>query len=274
MFSSTTPATTTPKSSRAGCNSQAGASSCTSCRHTVRISTRSSGCGIRLLRSTSYDLRVVPAIAQFRLDTRMIATRLRRFIGDRLSLALPSMLLRFAIAAAELIFISALMQAGLALHGPALLSRHHHGNARQPRRHPAHTNFFMPAAAAAVLLGYTSTALARPPRLSLLVVGTRWHCGNRPSPRRCSTHRNLNRRPARSHALSRHDPRIRRRAVIGNARRSPCASSRLRLRRARLRRRHLDRIHPRSRSSIRPWRRGCGSRGWRRPARPSSRASR
>ena len=45
MFSSTTPATTTPKSSRAGCNNQAGASSCTLCRHTVRISTRSSGSG-------------------------------------------------------------------------------------------------------------------------------------------------------------------------------------------------------------------------------------
>ena len=124
--------------------------------------------GLRLLRSTSYDLRVAPAIAQFRLDTRMIATRLRRFIGDRLSLALPSMLLRFAIAAAELIFISALMQAGLAL----LMAYHFHRATTMGM--PANlaviplTQILMPAAAAAVLLGYTSTALARP---AVLIAG-------------------------------------------------------------------------------------------------------
>src|SRR6202158_3125502 len=71
--------------------------------------------GLRLLRAASYDLHVAPAVAQFRIDLRLIAGRLRRFIGDRLSLALPAILMRVAIGVGELIFISALMQAGLAL---------------------------------------------------------------------------------------------------------------------------------------------------------------
>ena len=41
--------------------------------------------GLRLLRVASYDLHVAPAVAQFRLDLRLIAGRLKRFIGDRLS---------------------------------------------------------------------------------------------------------------------------------------------------------------------------------------------
>ncbi|MFI5102618.1 MAG: ComEC/Rec2 family competence protein [Terriglobales bacterium] len=65
--------------------------------------------GLRLLHAASYDLHVPPKVAQFRLDLRMIGGRLRRFIGNRLSLALPATLMRVAIGAGELIFISALM---------------------------------------------------------------------------------------------------------------------------------------------------------------------
>ena len=118
--------------------------------------------GLRLLRAASYDLHVAPEVAQFRLDLRLIAGRLRRFIGDRLSLALPAILMRVVIGFSELLFISALMQAGLAL----LMAYHFHRATTMGM--PANlaviplTQALMPAAAAAVGLGYISTALAKP----------------------------------------------------------------------------------------------------------------
>ena len=118
--------------------------------------------GLRMLRSASYDLHVAPPVAQFRLDLRLIAGRLKRFIGDRLSLSLPPIFMRVAIGVGELIFISALMQAGLAL----LMAYHFHRATTMGM--PANlaviplTQVLMPAAAAAVGLGYISTALAKP----------------------------------------------------------------------------------------------------------------
>jgi competence protein ComEC len=118
--------------------------------------------GLRLLRAASYDFHVAPEVAQFRLDLRMIAGRLKRFIGDRLSLALPAIIMRVAIGFSELLFISALMQAGLAL----LMAYHFHRATTMGM--PANlaviplTQVLMPAAAAAVGLGYISTTLAKP----------------------------------------------------------------------------------------------------------------
>jgi len=118
--------------------------------------------GLRLLRAASYDLHVAPEVAQFRLDLRLIAGRLRRFIGDRLSVALPAILMRVSIGLGELIFISALMQAGLAL----LMAYHFHRATTMGM--PANlaviplTQMLMPAAATAVGLGYISTVLAKP----------------------------------------------------------------------------------------------------------------
>jgi competence protein ComEC len=118
--------------------------------------------GLRLLQSVSYDLHVAPKVAQFRLDLRLIAGRLGRFIGPRLGLALPATLMRITIVTAELIFISALMQAGLAL----LMAYHFHRATTMGM--PANlaviplTQLLMPAAAAAVGLGYISTTLAKP----------------------------------------------------------------------------------------------------------------
>ena len=118
--------------------------------------------GLRLLRSASYDLHVAPEVAQFRLDLRMIAGRLKRFLGNRLGLALPSVFMRVVIGLSGLIFISALMQAGLAL----LMAYHFHRATTMGM--PANlaviplTQVLMPAAAAAVGLGYISTTLAKP----------------------------------------------------------------------------------------------------------------
>ena len=118
--------------------------------------------GLRLLRASSYDLHVAPAVAQFRLDLRLIAGRLKRFLGRRLSLALPAIFMRVAIRLGELLFISALMQAGLAL----LMAYHFHRATTMGM--PANlaviplTQVLMPAAAAAVGLGYISITLAKP----------------------------------------------------------------------------------------------------------------
>jgi competence protein ComEC len=118
--------------------------------------------GLRLLRATSYDFHVVPEVAQFRIDLRLIGGRLGRFIGHRLGLALPAMAMRVAIGLSELIFISALMQAGLAM----LMAYHFHRATTMGM--PANlaviplTQVLMPAAAAAIGLGYISTTLAKP----------------------------------------------------------------------------------------------------------------
>ena len=118
--------------------------------------------GIRLLQAASYDVHVAPEVAQFRLDLRMIAGRLARFIGDHLGLALPAILMRVAIGVSELIFISALMQAGLAL--PMAYYFHRATTMGMPANLAVIplTQVLMPTAAAAVGLGYISTALAKP----------------------------------------------------------------------------------------------------------------
>ncbi len=92
--------------------------------------------GLRLLQAASYDLHVAPAVAQFRLDLRLIAGRLRRFIGqpgtardlythsDR----------RGRIA----LHLGADAGGTGAAHGVLLSSRDHHGNAGQPGGDSAH----------------------------------------------------------------------------------------------------------------------------------------
>ena len=103
-----------------------------------------------------------PQWRNFGLTCGLIAGRLRRFIGGRLGLALMAIFMRVAIGLGELIFISALMQAGLAL----LMSYHFHRATTMGM--PANlaviplTQVLMPAAAAAVGLGYFSIALAKP----------------------------------------------------------------------------------------------------------------
>jgi len=118
--------------------------------------------GLRLLRAASYDLHVAPKVAQFRLDLRMVGGRLGRFIGKRAGIALPAILMRITIGLGELVFMSVLMQPGLAL----LMAYHFHRATTMGM--PANlaviplTEVLMPAAAAAVGLGYVSTTLAKP----------------------------------------------------------------------------------------------------------------
>ncbi len=57
--------------------------------------------GLRLLRAASYDLHLAPAVAQFRLDLRMVGARLARFTGNRLGHALPSILIGWHLVLAN-----------------------------------------------------------------------------------------------------------------------------------------------------------------------------
>ena len=118
--------------------------------------------GLRFLRSTGYDLHVAPDVAQFRLDLRLIAGRLERFVGPRLGLASPRVLARVAVGSFELMFISALMQAGLAL--PMAYWFHRATTMGMPANMAVVplTELLMPAAAAAVALGYLSKMVAMP----------------------------------------------------------------------------------------------------------------
>ncbi len=118
--------------------------------------------GLHFLRSTSYDVHLAPEVAQFRLDLRLIGGRLARFAGPRLGLALPRVPARVAFGVFELMLISAILQAGLAL--PMAYWFHRATTMGMPANMAVVplTELLMPAAATAVGLGYVSKILAIP----------------------------------------------------------------------------------------------------------------
>jgi competence protein ComEC len=120
---------------------------------------------LRLLDAAAYDLSFAPRLAQFRLDLRMIAGRLRRFLGLRaanLSLAAG---FSFLLGGYEVMLISALMQISLAL--PMAWYFHRATTLALPANALAIplTEILMPASALAVALAYISLSLARLPAL-------------------------------------------------------------------------------------------------------------
>jgi competence protein ComEC len=70
---------------------------------------------LEYMDSLSYDLQLAPRQAQLRLDVRMIAGRLTRFVGQALASFLTITLPRAALAFYELMVISAITQAVLVL---------------------------------------------------------------------------------------------------------------------------------------------------------------
>jgi competence protein ComEC len=94
---------------------------------------------------------------------QLIAGRVSRFLGERWSQRLVLGFARFSLSATELIFISAIMQVGLAL--PMAYYFHRATTAGLPANLivvPL-TQLMMPAAIAALGLGFVSVALARIP---------------------------------------------------------------------------------------------------------------
>src|SRR5271165_6886822 len=113
--------------------------------------------------STTYAAQLLPGVAQFRLDLQMIAGRLKPFVGEKWSRHLLCGATILAIRAFELLFVSAVMQMGLAL--PMAYYFHRATTIGIPANAlvvPL-TQLLMPAAIAALMLGCFSLWLARIP---------------------------------------------------------------------------------------------------------------
>ncbi len=121
--------------------------------------------GLRHLGSVDYDISLPPRVAQFRLALRMIAGRLAPFLGRHLPLPALAGAARAVLAGFELLFISALMQVGLAL--PMAFYFHRATVMGLPANVVVVplTGVLMPAAILAVVLGYVSPFLAKAPTL-------------------------------------------------------------------------------------------------------------
>ncbi|HET7209879.1 MAG TPA: DNA internalization-related competence protein ComEC/Rec2 [Terriglobales bacterium] len=121
--------------------------------------------GLRHMESIDYDRALEPAIAQFRLDVRMIAKRLARFLGARVAQRGSCLLCAGAFAAYDILFVSALMQIGLAL--PMAWYFHRATIVGLPANVLAIplTEILMPAAVLALGLGFISASLAKIPAL-------------------------------------------------------------------------------------------------------------
>jgi competence protein ComEC len=70
---------------------------------------------LRSLEATGYDAALSPHLAQLRLDLRVIAGRLQRFFGKRISMIVLSSTARMLIVGCEFLVISTVLQAGFAL---------------------------------------------------------------------------------------------------------------------------------------------------------------
>lgn len=118
--------------------------------------------GLANLSFTSYDLVLPPRVAQFRLDLRLIAEGLQPIFSKRLALPAVGAIVRVGLAGFELLFISALMQVGLAL--PMAYYFHRATVIGVPANACAVplTGILMPTAIAAIALSYISWWLAKP----------------------------------------------------------------------------------------------------------------
>ena len=115
--------------------------------------------------STDYAALLPPRVAQFRVDLQFIAGRCELFIGETWSRRLIRGSARFLLGAWELLFISAVMQMGLAL--PMAYYFHRATTIGLPANIivvPL-TQLMMPAAISTLALGYISPWLAKVPAL-------------------------------------------------------------------------------------------------------------
>jgi competence protein ComEC len=121
--------------------------------------------GLENWGSQDYGAQLPPRVAQFRVDLLLLAGRLSLFLGDRVALWLVPVAARFALAVYELLFISAVMQLGLAL--PMAYYFHRATTVGLPANVlvvPL-TQLMMPTAVLALALGYISPLLAKLPGL-------------------------------------------------------------------------------------------------------------
>ncbi len=113
--------------------------------------------------SPDYGRGLPPAVAQFRVDLHFITSRIGLFIGDKWAGRMVRSVVRMVFGIFELLFISAVMQMGLAL--PMAYYFHRATTIGLPANIAVVplTELMMPAAAAALALSAVSLALARIP---------------------------------------------------------------------------------------------------------------
>ena len=116
--------------------------------------------------SKAYTVKLPPRVAQFRLDLQMISSRLGMFVGESGAGTIVRGSARLVLATWELFFVSAVMQAGLAL--PMAYYFHRATTIGLPANLivvPL-TQLMMPSAVLALAVGYISPWLARVPVLA------------------------------------------------------------------------------------------------------------
>lgn len=113
--------------------------------------------------SNDYAALLPPRVAQFRVDLQFISARIALFVGRKWARRLVRSSARIGLSAWELLFISAVMQMGLAL--PMAYYFHRATTIGLPANLVVVplTQLMMPAAVAALGLGYMSHFLARIP---------------------------------------------------------------------------------------------------------------
>jgi competence protein ComEC len=113
-----------------------------------------------------------PQVAQFQVDLRFIASRLALFMGEKWSARLIRISARIGLGVFEVVFISAVMQMGLAL--PMAFYFHRATTIGLPANVTVVplTQLMMPCAVTALALGFVSTWLAKIPAfLTSLALG-------------------------------------------------------------------------------------------------------
>ncbi len=121
--------------------------------------------GLRHFQSTMYDMALPPRVVQFRLDLRMIIARLGRVCPEPLARVVLLKMISFALAAWEILLISALMQVTLVF--PMAVYFHRATLTALPANLlvvPL-TEILMPASVAALGISYISKTLAAIPAL-------------------------------------------------------------------------------------------------------------
>lgn len=119
--------------------------------------------GLRNLNVVAYDRVLASQVAQFRLDIRLLLSRLGLIFHGRVPRILTLTAIRFSFAFCELVIMSAILQFGLAL--PMAYYFHRATSVAMP------ANLFvipflellMPAAVSAICVSYISLSLARIP---------------------------------------------------------------------------------------------------------------
>jgi competence protein ComEC len=132
--------------------------------------------------SNDYAALLPPKVAQFRADLQLIAGRLRSFVGTKWSKWFLQAAVTASLWAYELVFLSAVMQMGLAL--PMAYYFHRATTIGLPANLVVVplTQLMMPTAVATLALGYVAPVLARVPAVLTIfaidgIAGTVRHLG-------------------------------------------------------------------------------------------------